>query len=231
MTTPQTSVESPIRKVSNGLIPQRELNGSRECDLNTRIRWVVLASFQRAVARPVGRRLRSVGLHWGFIPVASCDACYFGAPKVGWNLWAFARALADARRTTVCFRFFRIWENSRGLKQSENFSPWYSKLCCACRSHISWGGRCLQPVFLSVPERGSTPHPARLANQVAGRQCMPKSHRNFLENLEHGVSVRAYCLREWRKVSWLSSIGWHIARMYGIMGNLSWRVEIESPQR
>ncbi|CAL1161882.1 unnamed protein product [Cladocopium goreaui] len=36
--------------------------------------------------------------------------------------------------------------------------------------------------------------------QMQGRQCMPKSHRNFLENLEHGVSVRAYCLREWRKV-------------------------------
>ena len=137
MTTPQTSVESPIRKVSNGLIPQRELNGSRECDLNTRIRWVVLASFQSAVARPVGRRLRSVGLHWGFISVASCHACYFGAPKVGWNLWAFARALADARRTTVCFRFFGIWENSRGLKQCENFSPWYSKLCCTCRSVCS----------------------------------------------------------------------------------------------
>eukprot|EP00438_Fugacium_kawagutii_P003514 Skav224776 [mRNA] locus=scaffold4598:9218:11521:+ [translate_table: standard] len=36
--------------------------------------------------------------------------------------------------------------------------------------------------------------------QGVGRQCMPRSHRNFLENLEHGTSVRAYCLREWRKV-------------------------------
>ena len=42
---------------------------------------------------------------------------------------------------------------------------------------------------------------------------MPKSHRNFLENLEHGVSVRAYCLREWRKVPRFSSIGSHIARI------------------
>ena len=171
MTTPQTSVESPIRQVSNGLIPQRELNGSRECDLNTRIRWVVLASFQSAVARPVGRRLRSVGLHWGFIPVASCDACYFGAPKVGWNLWAFARALADARRTTVCFRFFRVWENSRGFKQSENFSPWYSKLCCSCRSHnkLRWPlfAAC---VFISSWKRVHSPSCS--SRQLSGRSTM-----------------------------------------------------------
>ena len=30
---------------------------------------------------------------------------------------------------------------------------------------------------------------------------MPKSHRDFLESLENGVSVRAYCLCEWRKAS------------------------------
>lgn len=34
---------------------------------------------------------------------------------------------------------------------------------------------------------------------MQGRHSMPKSHRNFLESLELGVSVRAYCLREWRK--------------------------------
>lgn len=28
---------------------------------------------------------------------------------------------------------------------------------------------------------------------------MPESHRQFLDALEHSVSVRAYCLREWRK--------------------------------
>ncbi|CAJ1365100.1 unnamed protein product [Effrenium voratum] len=35
--------------------------------------------------------------------------------------------------------------------------------------------------------------------QVLGRQNMPESHRQFLDALEHSVSVRAYCLREWRK--------------------------------
>eukprot|EP00434_Breviolum_minutum_P038976 symbB.v1.2.034588.t1/scaffold4493.1/size40535/4 len=34
---------------------------------------------------------------------------------------------------------------------------------------------------------------------MQGRHCMPQSHRNFLQSLELGVSVRAYCLREWRK--------------------------------
>lgn len=36
---------------------------------------------------------------------------------------------------------------------------------------------------------------------------MPKSHRNFLESLELGVSVRAYCLREWRKVLLANNLG------------------------
>ena len=36
---------------------------------------------------------------------------------------------------------------------------------------------------------------------------MPQSHRNFLESLELGVSVRAYCLREWRKVLLAKNLG------------------------
>ena len=32
-----------------------------------------------------------------------------------------------------------------------------------------------------------------------GRHSMATGHRDFLETLENGVSVRAYCLSEWRK--------------------------------
>ncbi|CAJ1342409.1 unnamed protein product [Effrenium voratum] len=34
--------------------------------------------------------------------------------------------------------------------------------------------------------------------QTQGRRCMPKNHRLFLDGLEQSMSVRAYCLREWR---------------------------------
>lgn len=37
--------------------------------------------------------------------------------------------------------------------------------------------------------------------QMQGRRCMATKHRDFLDKLEMGVSVRAYCLCEWRKAS------------------------------